>query len=852
MNLRILLFWGLFFAASGVRAQYRPINESGLKELYVSQSGDDANDGQADTPFKTIRKAIGTALYLKKTGKGCKILIAPGTYRENQNENFTIQLNTPVENASSAPLVIEGMGWNAAAPRNTGDVILSGSEEFAGGWVRNADSTWSKEWRYSFGVPKKTQPFGVSDAFLRRELLFINGQPMYQINPPGYANQNGTVGTQGQGETAFNTNGGRITDAEGAFWVEDAVQNDGKPGRITVRLPKAFPENFDLNGAGQAVEVITRKGVLQLWMGTLAPIPTNVVLRNLTFQHGGSQVQILHQNNLLLEDCRFIHHKRIGLTLNQNRNVLLRRVECSHNGEGGATLNSVSDAELIDCQFSNNCRQAEVVGYQSWSEAGIKFYTTKGDNRNIVLRRCQASHNRGTGFWWDTGNVQCQMVDCKGTHNTLNGTFIENNNSPENNFENIEKEQRVNTGIPGLGTHPTVVANRCVFAHNGPSEDTKAYRTVKGRGVFFSENENAELHHCLIFDNEIQIGTYDNRRGENKRFVFSHNLIAAQTEGQRLYAIGSGWDSREVFNVPVFNAPELKIKGGWYGLFDGLDSRTNDNLYLSPSPKAFLARDQRFGTNKWTKDPANAQPGYTLAEWQAAHLANANNISPDKRVDSRSVHQVANYDPAKPLLVLERDTALTQAGSWQQYVSLTRVTDERLNVPFKVGYRIVAWLKSAPNVPGKTVASDVLTIPAWKSSVVMKIDIKSLREQGDVDRVTVEIDSLSDAYYTTTPRCVIELKTIETERANRGLDKPSDPAQPLYTNQAQGFALTVRLNKAVKRVRLESREGLQIPLRTAVQENEHTFTPLLPLAGGNYELKVKTETENLTFRVTVR
>jgi hypothetical protein len=845
----LLLLW----ATSGTYAQYRPIDEGGLLELYVSPTGDDANNGQAATPFRTFRKAIGTALYHKKNGRGCKVRVAPGTYRENQSENYAIQVSTPVATATSAPLVIEGMGWNPANPRNTGDVVLSGSEAFGGGWAKNPDGTWSKAWSYSFGVPKKSQPFGVADAFLRREGLFVNGQPFYHVNPHGYTNQNGTVGAQGEGEVAATFN--RLTDAEGVFWVEDAVLKDGaveKPGRITVKLPATYPANFDLNAPEQTVEVITRKGVLLCWLGSLATIPTNLVLRNLTFQHGGLQVKVQHQNNLLIEDCRFVQHKRIALTVSECRNVLLRRVECSDNGEGGATLNGVTNAEVVDCRFSNNCRQAEVLGYFSWSVAGIKFYTTKGDNRNIVLRRCQASRNRGTGFWWDTGNVLCQMIDCKGTHNSTNGTFIECNNAPENNFENIEKEHRENTGIPGLGLLPTVVAHRCVFAHNSPPAETKAYRKPKGRGVFFSENENAELHNCLIFDNDIQISTYDNRRGENKRFAFSHNLIAAQTEGQRLYAVGGGWDSREVFDVPVFNGPLLKIKGGWYGLFDGLDSRTNGNLYFSPALKAFHARSQRFGTEKWAKDPANTQPAYTLAEWQAAHLANEHNPSPDRRVDARSVQQVGAYDPAKPLIVLERDTTLSLAGSYErQYVSVSRVTDERLNTPFRVSYRILTWPKTNPNVPGKTVVSEVLTIPAWKTTIPMQLDTKALLEQGDVGRVAIEIDSVSQTYYTTTPRCVVELSQIEAERVARGLDKPSDPTQPLHTSRAQGFALTVRLRNAVKKVRLESQAGLDIPLKTTVQANEHTFTPILPLTSGNYELKVKTEAENLTFRVNV-
>jgi hypothetical protein len=185
-------------------------------------------------------------------------------------------------------------------------------------------------------------------------------------------------------------------------------------------------------------------------------------------------------------------------------------------------------------------------------------------------------------------------------------------------------------------------------------------------------------------------------------------------------------------------------------------------------------------------------------------------------------------------------------------VTLARVTDGRLNTPFRVNFRVVTWPRNSPNGPGKTVASDVLTIPAWKQATSLKIDLKPFLDGGDVDRVTVEIDSLSEVYYTTTPHCTLSLTTIEAERAKRGLDKPSDPAQPLQTSQAQGFAFTVRLSGEVKRAQLKSAAGLEIPLTNTVQDNEHTFKPVLALSAGYYELTLKTKAETLKFSVLVK
>jgi hypothetical protein len=63
-----------------------------------------------------------------------RVLLAPGVYREGSpTDNWTVAFNFGLAPSTSAPLVIEGAGWDPAAPRNTGAVIVSGSENWSGG-----------------------------------------------------------------------------------------------------------------------------------------------------------------------------------------------------------------------------------------------------------------------------------------------------------------------------------------------------------------------------------------------------------------------------------------------------------------------------------------------------------------------------------------------------------------------------------------------------------------------------------------------------------------------------------------------------------------------------------------------
>lgn len=687
---------------------------------------DTTGDGSAARPYASLRRALAVAQPRKIAGTGVRVLLAPGVYREGSpTDNWAVQFNFGVAQSTSAPLVVEGAGWDPAAPRNTSDVIISGSEDWSGGWTRNPDGTWSRDWPHAFGVPTHSYPFGVSDALLRRELVHVDGQTYYQINPPNYTNRSGVVGsaTEGDPGNPNNVNGGRLTPTEGSFWVTDAVLSGTTVttmGRITIRPPAAAPADFDLNRSGRLVEVTTKRNLLQLWLGAQSANPTNVVLRNLTFQHAGGGYALLaqHQNNLLIEDCRFIKNKRTGFTVLPGRNVTLRRVDSSDNGENGAGITSVQNGLLVECSFNRNSRQSEIVGLTGWSVCGIKFYTTAGDNVAITALRCEARDNRSTGFWWDTGNVECEMFDSISVNNSTNGTFIEANNSAENNYESVGAGSLGIAGIPRLGARPTVTVRRSVFAGNRPAPGTEAYRAARGRGIFFSENENAVIEDSVIVDNDLQIATYDNTRGENRNFTFRRNVVAAQTPAQRLYHVGSTWDSAETLTVRnSANRVVATFKGGWYAFFDGLSGTTNDNLYFAASPTPFLNRSQRWGTDKWTTQPANTTPALDLAGWRAAHSANASNAFADKAVDSRSRLVVGAY-AGQPLVVVEAalTTLPTSAGPTDAF-TVHRVGRD-WSAPLIINYRTGGEAEAGTDYAALT---GTLTIPAGARSAALRV-----------------------------------------------------------------------------------------------------------------------------------
>ena len=822
--------------ATDIQAIYDTWPTANKQTLYVKTNGNDTTGTGTDVnPYASIKKALSVATGKKKIGVAVKIIIFPGTYREGApGDSNGFSFNIQQTDVNAAPLILEGQGWNAATPSNTGDVIVSCSDDWSGvkgpasilgwtkntvnntwtrsgttvsaAWTQNADGTWSKPWPYNWGVPTKSVSFGVADAFLRRELVVVNGQPYYQINPAknldgtDYVNVNSVDGVFGGGAegdniTPTNVNGGRLTAEEGAFWVHDATLDLDNIvttlGRITIK-PPANAVGFDPNATANLIEVSTRRNGFQFWVGngstaTLSSTPTNVVIRNLTFQHSGRYGSLIQgQNNLLIEDCRFIKGKRTGLAVLLSQGATLRRLECASNGEDGAMFFEGINGLLEYCKFNNNSRQGEILGFTGWSVSGIKLRSTKGANANVTVYRCEARNNRSTGFWWDTGCIENLMLECVSVNNSGNGTFIEDNNDTSNNFSQ-ESSTGVDTeGIPNLGTRPTVTVLRSILANNKPPAETLAYRTNKNGGVFFSENENAVIDGNLIYGNHIQISTYDNDRGEQRNFTFRNNLIAAQSTDERLYAVKSNGDSAETITLkqlvvdvadadsdgnttePLLDSNGKKqyvnktsspqtIKGGWYAMYDGLSTTTNDNVYFHPSTTAFPARSQRWGTESWTNPAKTGFPNQstlTLAQWKQTHKDNTNNSFTDRRVDSRSTLVNTAYDDTKPLVAITPLVdSLIEGDPATAAFNVTRVSAQTngYDAALTVAYTVRTQPGDAANGTDLETLSGTVIIPAGQRSATINVTTKTDALLEFTETIALVLDTTAGTYVAANP-----------------------------------------------------------------------------------------------------
>ena len=526
-------------------------------------------------------------------------------------------------------------------------------------------------------------------------------------------------------------NGGRVSDDEGSFWVTNAY-TDGNGvfhhGTITL-IPPVNQASININSALVEVSTKSRMVFLQAFFNKTAfdsgqpetSQATNVIFRNITVEQSNNAVLsgafFQYQNKLLIEDCRFINQRWTGIQLNACVNVTLRRVEISGNGNNGAGVNLVQNCLIERTSFNRNSRLSEILGFTGWSVCGVKLMRCP----DTTLYRCEAIDNRSTGFWWDGGAQRCELMECIAAGNSSNGTFIEVNSDEDNNY--VTSPTDVVRGIPGLGSTPTVTVTRCIISGNRPKPDAASYRTNKGRGVFFAENENGQIESSLIYDNDIQVGTYDgDRRAEGRDNGVKNSAIIATASTQRLFAVASEYDSSETLTAK--DTSSIIIKGGWYAFFDGLNgTNTNDNAYFYPTAIAFPSRAQRYGTSPSRSSFPYQPPTLLLSEWRSAHLSNSLDVqTPDEAVDSRS-RLVTDTYAQRPLVVANADVAdVPESSGTVRVFTIHRVSPGGYDLPLTVNYSFRSNPGDAQSGVDFPALSGSVVIPAGERSVGLSVD----------------------------------------------------------------------------------------------------------------------------------
>jgi len=391
------------------------------------QSGQasDTNAGTAAAPLKTFTAAAAKAEGFLRQGQGTKIVLHPGTYREN----VRFDGHTKGNQYQQAVLVIEGT--------EKGKVILSGSD--VAGWepstwtpVSGLPGVYSHPWTPNFGFfdgrfGKHNVP---SILGHRREMIFINGQPLTQMMVEDWSYTKAT-GETGQGIWNYNGYLGPQVLTNGTFGV--AEQDSGQPSTNTIFIKPPTGINF----ASAKIEVAMRPQVFSVMR------KHNVVLRNLVFEHATSRIDAQGDNDpisavtigsewpagtttqsrILLEDSEIRYNNANGLGIIWGTNFDIRRTTIHHNGVngigGGYLVNSLwEELAVID----NGWRAAQ-GGWTNggWTLGGIKFWCSKGNLfQNVTIKG-----NGGQGLWFDGNNLDTTIDSVNISENTGSGIFFE-------------------------------------------------------------------------------------------------------------------------------------------------------------------------------------------------------------------------------------------------------------------------------------------------------------------------------------------------------------------------------------------------------------------------------------------
>ncbi len=259
-------------AGSAANVSPAPSTEyNNLEQIHVDvERGSDKNPGTAEAPLKTLNEGFERALSNRRSGKGTRVLLYPGTYRESIDRYYD----------SNGPLIV----IESVVP---GEAIISGSEVWTD-WSC-ASGVCSHRWPYTWGL-EATNDSNKSTLSRRREMILVNGENLDQ--------------TLSQSDLTA-----------GSFYVDEGAD------KVFVKPPSGV----DLSKA--TVEVAVRKKLFE------ATKLDDLVLKGLVFQHAVSiAVQIQNQKDVLFEDVtmRWNGHRSFHLSLATD--VTFRDTTWTHNG----------------------------------------------------------------------------------------------------------------------------------------------------------------------------------------------------------------------------------------------------------------------------------------------------------------------------------------------------------------------------------------------------------------------------------------------------------------------------------------------------------------------------------------
>lgn len=358
------------------------VNESlETASVYVDAvNGSDSNPGTQELPLKTIGAGVTMAVNNNHKNIGSKIIVNPGTYRESVSIN-----SNPKDTAM--PITLQ-------AAQN-GTAIMSGADVWTG-WEASAinGNLYYNTWPYHWG-PCSAQALGngpaPSEIILRREMIFVDSQPLTQVLAIS--------------EMVY----------PGTFYV------DQEGGAVYVYPP----QGVDMSTA--TVEVSTRGELFA------SNNKSNWVLRGMTFQyatgcHADHTVAFTGKgSNILVDSCLFTWNNSDGLRLaNPMTYYTVQNSAALHNGGMGFDDYEMKYGLWSSDQTSyNNWRGAQGASYD-WDGGGAYFF----NQHQVQLENFVASYNETNGIHWDTDQQNVIASGLFVANNLGTGAFVEKTEGP--------------------------------------------------------------------------------------------------------------------------------------------------------------------------------------------------------------------------------------------------------------------------------------------------------------------------------------------------------------------------------------------------------------------------------------
>lgn len=371
-----------------------------LKTLFVNgSSGDDANDGSSPTKaVKTVARGLSLI-----NGPGVSLEIAPGVYREGD-------LKLTNSGTRFSPTTVEGAG--------VGSTIISGSEQWSGGWTKVGENRYKHVWPYNWPLGDdysiKTEP----ELVRRREVVIINDQVMRPYLDPNQLTDDSFA----------------VAQSEGSVYVQTSVD----PNNAVVEVPVK----------GELLDVTADFVVLR-----------GISFANVSNYYNAAAVSFNASSHVLVEDLQVSRVGGVGLSTTQSQDVIIRRFGGFDTGYSPLAAGFVNRYVLVeDADIVRGGWRTNWGGYTDPDPAAV------GKNMFVFqlgYRRINVMDNYTRGLWWDSGNWWVTMTNAYVARNT-SGMWTEAN--PEG--ITIEGSEFIDNRDEGLNiTHTeSVIVERSVFS----------------------------------------------------------------------------------------------------------------------------------------------------------------------------------------------------------------------------------------------------------------------------------------------------------------------------------------------------------------------------------------------------